>query len=244
MGLGQPPQGPAAHDNGGGLFRGKGFLVIVGSALVGVAVLAIIVVVLLSGGGGTVPAGPLNQVPDGYVQVVQWDVENLLNGERLDDIQDEFLEAWEGLEDYGIFLDDVTELVSANDDRSNSLLLLRGGFEWDDLRDDLDDVGFDDSEYRNVEVWEESRLGLNIGLLEDRGLVVISSPGDDGVKDVIRAVETGEGFLFEEVDLEITRALGKVKVGFQMMAEEGCGEVYLRSCKGAAYSVGRGVDGF
>ena len=188
------------------------------------------------------PAGLLDQVPDGYVQVVQWDVASLLNDEGLDDLQDKFLEAWEWVEEYGIFLDDVTNVVSANDDRSNSLWLLSGEFEWDDVRDDLDDVGFDDSEYRNVEVWEESSRGLTVGLLEDRGLVVISSPEDDGVKDVIRALQSGEGFLFEDTDLEITRVLGRVKVGFQMMAEEGCGDVDVRSCKGVAYSVGRGED--
>ena len=190
------------------------------------------------------PAGLLDQVPDGYVQVVQWDVESLLNYDGLDDLQDEFLEAWAWVEEYGIFLDDVTKVVSANDDRSNSLWLLSGEFEWDDVRDDLDDVGFNDSEYRNVEVWEESSRGLTVGLLEDRGLVVISSPEDDGVKDVIRALQSGEGFLFEDMDLEITRVLSRVKVGFQMMAEEGCGEVDLRSCKGVAYSVGRELDGF
>ena len=210
-------------------------------------VLAIVAFIGVSCGGGSsggaVPAGLLNQVPDGYVQVVQWDVESLLDDEGLDDLQDEFLEAWEWVEEYGIFLDDVTKVVSATDDRSNSLWLLSGEFEWDDVRDDLDDVGFNDSEYRNVEVWEESSRGLTVGLLEDRGLVVISSPEDDGVKDVIRALQSGEGFLFEDMDLEITRALGKVKVGFQMMAEEGCGDVDVRSCKGVAYSVGRGVDG-
>ncbi len=72
---------------------------------------------------------------------------------------------------------------------------------------------------------------------------MISSPEDDGVKDVIRALQSGDGFLFEDVDLEITRVLSRVKVGFQMIAEEGCGEVDLRSCKVVAYSVGRGVDG-
>ena len=65
VGLGQPPRGPAAHDNGGGWFRGKCFPVLL--------VLAIVAFIGVSCGGdsrGAVPAGPLDQVPNVYVQVV------------------------------------------------------------------------------------------------------------------------------------------------------------------------------
>jgi hypothetical protein len=105
------------------------------------------------GGGTQGPSGLLGLVPGGYERVTRWEVSKLLSGEGLEDLQDEFQDSWEWLEEYGIFSDDLTELVVADDGRGNTLLLFAGELDFEGIRDDLDDAGFRDSTYRDVEVW-------------------------------------------------------------------------------------------
>ena len=152
------------------------------------------------GGGTQGPSGLLGLVPGGYERVTRWEVSKLLSGEGLEDLQDEFQDSWEWLEEYGIFSDDLTELVVAEDGRGNTLLLFAGELDFEGIRDDLDDAGFRDSTYRNVEVWEQRRGDLVVALLEGGKEAVLSSPGDDGVKDVIQAMDRESGFLLQDKD--------------------------------------------
>ena len=88
-----------------------------------------------------------------------------------EDLEKDYLEGFaarEWLEEYGIFPDDLTELVVAEDGRGNTLLLFAGELDFEGIRDDLDDAGFRDSIYRNVEVWEQRRGDLVVALLEGR----------------------------------------------------------------------------
>ena len=97
--------------------------------------------------------------------MTRWAVAALLQAEGLTEVQDDFLERWEWTEQYGIFMDDVSELVRATDDRDYTLVLFAGQFDWEDIIDDLEDAGFRDDTYRNVEIWEDRQGGVVVGLL-------------------------------------------------------------------------------
>jgi len=196
-----------------------------------------------TGGGtaGALPTGLLSQVPDGYQKVTRWDVAGLLRAEGLEEAPDDFREQWEWTERYGIFMDDVSELVRATDDRDDTLILLAGQFDWDDIIDDLDDAGFRDSTYRDVEVW--ARQGkVVLGLLEERNQVVLSTSGVAVVRDAIRALDRGSGFLLEEGNSDMGRAVGRVPQGLHMIVEEGCSSVDASGCRAMAYSASLGED--
>ena len=143
------------------------------------------------GAGGALSTGLLSQVPDGYQEVTRWDVAGLLQAEGLQEVQDDFRDQWEWIEEYGIFMDDVSELVRATDDRDDTLVLIAGQFDWEDILDDLDDAGFRDDTYRDVEIWEDRNGDVVVGLLEERNQIVLSTSGSAGVRDTTGVILSG-----------------------------------------------------
>ena len=99
------------------------------------------------------PSGLLGQVPEGYDRVEGLDVEDLLRVEELDATRDDFREEWVWTEEYGIVLDDVTGIVAGSN--GITLVLFSGSFDWEDIRSTLEGAGFQDSTYRDVEMWED-----------------------------------------------------------------------------------------
>ena len=154
------------------------------------------------------------------------------------------MDEWEGMEEYGIFLEDVAEIVTADDENGGTLWLLSGQFVWDDIRDGLEKARFRDSTYRNIEVWEDRRVDQFIALLEERGEIAISSPDDEGVRDLIRTLERGSGFLFDDADSEMRRALRSVRWGFNVIVEDRCGGMEVLGCRAVAYGARRGEEPF
>ena len=65
-------------------------------------------------------------------------------------------------------LSDVTSLVLQTKENNDSGVLLFGDFPWGDVREFLEDEGFDQDSYRDFEVWTAGGQA-EIALLEDRG---------------------------------------------------------------------------
>ena len=193
-----------------------------------------------AGSGDTASPDLLGLVPDGYQEVTRWDVAGLLDAEGLEETQDNFREQWEWTEQYGIFMDDVDELLRARDYRDATLVFFAGQFDWDSLRDDLDQAGLRDDTYRDVEVWEDRLGDVVVGLLVERNQVILSISRSFGVRDTIRALDRGGGFLFEEKGPELARALGQITEGLHTTAEKGCSRVDVRGCRAVAYSARQG----
>ena len=187
------------------------------------------------------PSELLSQVPEGYDRVEGLDVEDLLRGEGLNATQDDFMEEWMWTEEYGIVLDDVTGIVAGSN--SVTLVLFSGLFDWEDIRSKLEDARFQDSTYRGVEMWEDRDEYLVAVLLEERDEIAISFPGDVGVRELVRALETESGFFLGDEDSEVRRALDRVPGGFQVEVEDGCSNlVGVPGCRVLAYSARRGEE--
>ena len=194
-------------------------------------------------GGGKGPSGPLGLVPDRFQHVTRSDLALLFQGAGPEDIRDHFQDRWEWVEEYGIFPGDFDELVVAEDNRDNTLALFSGRLEFDGIRGELEEAGFLDSTYRDVKVWESQDGSLAFVLLDERGLVALSFPDDDGVKDLIWALDRGSGFLFVDTDSDLRRVLDLVGEGFHIMVQEDCVGVDARGCKAAGFSAKRGEEG-
>ena len=153
------------------------------------------------------------------------------------DEPDEWKEAWEDLWDGSFlgllgevfFLSDVTSLVLQTTEDNDSGILLFGDFPWDDVREFLEDEGFEEDSYRDFEVWEVEGRGP-IALLEDRGLIAHSS--EQFVRDLLKALDTGEGLLDETG--ELSAALYRVGEGLVLFGTTSCEASMfgadLRSC--------------
>ena len=116
----------------------------------------------------------------------------------------------------------------------NSVWVLKGSFEFDDVRDELEELGLEESSYRGYELWERFAL-----LQEDGYLVYSSSP--DPVEEVLRNLYRGEGHLAGAEDNDLKRILEKLPEGFIKGASVREGLCPVKRCQGSGFS-GTGVD--
>ena len=186
----------------------------------------------------------LDQVPNGYSELVRWDVTALLASQGAEALKKDFRSEWKWIEGYGLKIDEVSEIVQAVDDEGNTLVLFAGQFDWDLIHNHLYYEGFVDSTYRDVEIWKHPEQDVVFGLLPDRNQVVASTSGSVAVRDTIRALERGSGFLFEDVSPDVKLALARAKKGIHLVWEEGCDRFDQRGCELTAYGVQWGEDEF
>ena len=76
----------------------------------------------------------------------------------------------------------------------------------EDIRDDLDDAGHEESSYRGYEVWEGTSY---YGLLEEAGYVIFSDSEDD-VEDALGVLYRGEGSMANAEDNDLKLILDKL----------------------------------
>ena len=76
----------------------------------------------------------------------------------------------------------------------------------EDIRDDLDDAGHEESSYRGYEVWEGTS---HYGLLEEAGYVIYSD-SEDVVEDAVGVLYRGEGSMADAEDNDLKQILDKL----------------------------------
>ena len=135
------------------------------------------------------------------------DVKALRGDDDLAGLLQDLEDSLEGLlEVIGTDLDNINGLASAED-----VSLFDGGFDFDDIRDELNSQGFDEDEYEGVEVWE-SPYGGWVALVEN--LIIMGH--QDGVKDCVDVVGGTEGSLGDTRDAEdiMDRLPSGISAGF------------------------------
>ena len=201
-----------------------------------------IVVVSSAAGCNSSTGGALNLIPDDATRVVVWDVETILDGDVPSSEADRFEDAWEDdLEEFGMFLDDIGTIVQAygND---GIVWILEGDFDFAQIRDDLDDQDYEDGEYRGYEMWSYGYGFVDsAAFLEKDGYVLLG--GEEAVKNLLKSHSRGLGFLLDDDDTDLGRALQKVGDGWLVTAEEGCDlPLGIRGCEAASAAVTRGEE--
>ena len=191
-----------------------------------------------------VHVGLLDQVPYGYSELARWDVTGLLASRGAPALRKDFRSEWDWIEEHGLKIEEVSEIVQAVDREGNTLLLFYGQFDWDLIHNSLYYQGYVDSTYRDVEIWKHPEQNVVFGLLPNRNQVVASTSGSVAVRDTIRALEKGSGFLFEDVNPDVKLALDRAKQGVHLIWEESCASLDQRGCEITAYGSRWGEDEF
>ena len=214
-----------------------------GGGVLLIAVVVVVVVVLIMRGGGSLPGGPLGLVPAAafWVQVV--DVERLLAGDAPDDEADDFEDEWEDrLYDLGVSLDDLDTLVQAQGD-DGTVLVFDGDLDFEQIRNELDDAGYDDDDYRGYVVWDDGDLWVEAAaLLDGRGEVVIGST--DAGEGMLKALSRSSGSLLQDDDNDLRRALERAGQGWIVFGSEGCQGAGVRGCQAVGASVSEGSESY
>ena len=221
----QPPTPPAASP--GGLNLNK-LLLFGGGGLLILLVIVIAAVLLLRGGGSSGPGSLLGAIPEETYNVVIVDLSEILRDEDFAEIlgfSDDDLEYME-LGDVELDTGDISEVVIASSPYGD-LIVLKGDFQFDDVRDDLFDEGYDESSYRDYEVWG----GWSYFALLERNGYIIFSESESTVERALNTIYRGEGSLADARNSGLRDVLNKLgNAPFLYAFGEGsCG---LRRCQG------------
>ena len=134
-----------------------------------------------------------------------------------DEWRDSFSDGMPGWLGKSIELDQVTYVVAhgltGTYAQGTFGLVIAGDFDFDDIRQALDESGLKDSDYRDFETWDD----LAIALLEDRGIILFSK---DIVQPFLKALDTGEGFLDDDNPLK--QALDKEGKALAVHGDANC----------------------
>ena len=118
--------------------------------------------------------------------------------------------------------------------------ITKGEFDFNAIKNELEDQGYDDGTYRDQEIWE-SENGSAVALFESAGSYVYGST--DTVKEVMKAIARGEGFMTNEADLR--RALDVVDGGaLSVNVETDCSSLAssLNGCRAYAGAITGGDE--
>ena len=166
-----------------------------------------------------IPGDLAELIPDGADMAVIFDVSDWLDGDVPQSLQSEFEDWADYLLEGNIDLDDVDMLIVVDD----GLLLAEGDFDFDDIRDNLEDRGYDESTYSGFETWDEW-----VALIEDEQYVILGFvPGV--VEDLLQSLDQGRGLLANERDSDLAQLLDEVGAGSMTLMVNDC-DARFRGC--------------
>ena len=190
----------------------------------------------MGGGGSAELAESLELVPADAQYVGVIDAEQVLSGDVSSVIADQAEDDWEDeFDDIGVFPDELTTYVFAYRE-DWFLTVVEGEFDFEQIRDDLEDGGYEDDRYRGYEIWEEVAWpDESVALLEDRGWVVTGDT--DIVKGALRTLDRGSGSLLDDADSDLRRTLDKAGKGWMVIAgEDECFDFEVQDCRAVGVS--------
>ena len=220
-----------------GSFNLNNKLLLIGAAGGGVVLLAVIAIVafMFLGGGLPMPQQTMELVPEDATQVIARDTQAVISDEDFaeslgitgDDLERSVVGVLE------LDTAEITDEVHARMPSSNYLRIYAGNFQFEDIRDDLDDAGHEESSYRGYEVWEGTSY---YGLLEEAGYVIFSASEDD-VEDALGVLYRGEGSIADAEDNDLKLILDKLGNAPDIYAFDDSGYDYDEEETGAQLAV-------
>jgi hypothetical protein len=164
-------------------------------------VVALILLSLLAAAGCTrdgdvSQSGMMAQLPEGGYGYIFADAGAMLDNETMQDLYDSYGDLLEQVEEkLGVSLDQVTEAAT-----NGEVILIKGNFVLEDITDRLEEAGYQEDQYNDVEIWESSGQGNTTAVaFIDNTLVVVGSEGE--VEDCIDTIKGEAASLAENEDL-------------------------------------------
>ncbi len=207
----------------------------IGGVLVVIAIIAVLVIAFLSNGGsGGSKLGEM--VPDDAEVLAIIDVEQLAGDRVFNDVLDELDDDYgRALDDMGIDFDSVSELGIVTTSDFDRVFMVSGGFDREEIEEELDDMDYRDDLYRDVPIWEGDRNWSIVGILNDETLVLTYD--EDIVKDFIRTSEEPAQSLWRDETISSVRK--RLPDAFIRTLILDCEDDDLDGCESSAISVGK-----
>ena len=192
---------------------------VIGGGAGGVLLIVIVTLaVVLSGaigGGNPQPRSAFDLVPDDVQLLRRSNIREILDDDLLAD--ELYPDGVLGAEHLGIDDENMSQLVTARWE-TGAVDVIRGSFNLDNLRDELEDAGAEEDSYRGYEVWDDQKGG-GIALFDG---YIIAARSLESLESVLKNLYNGSGSLEQaDDDNDMKRMLDKLDEGFQIHAEVG-----------------------
>jgi TATA-box binding protein (TBP) (component of TFIID and TFIIIB) len=125
-------------------------------------------------------------VPEDAGLFAHYNIQTMRDDKDLDDAYESIEERFDEIDDFGIDIEDTNYMVDAG-----SIMILRGKFDLEDVRDELDDANFDKDDYKDVELWLDESEAFAIS--KDDIIYGLK----DNVKDCIKVMKGSEETVYE-----------------------------------------------
>ena len=256
----QSDNSPQNDQPSGRSFTISGRTLMIAGGVGGVALVVVIAVVLwqmgmfAGGGRGATGGGAvLGYIPADAGLVVIGDNEAILNGDVPEDYVEYLEEEADDSAGFGnSFLyeeldvdDDDVSLVAFAHDQANaeSLEIVRGDFDFDVIREELEDgLDCEDDDYRGFELWEcPGGLFPAVALFEKDGYLVFAVSRQDDLEDMLTYKARDPEKLAADGNSDIKRVLDRTDGGWLQVAviTETCP---INRCQGFALAIGKSDD--
>ena len=198
-------------------------------------VVVVVLVLFLTGvisGGSPQPKSVLDLIPDDADNVTRMDLDRILANDFISDAFE--VEDLDELDDeLGLDPDDISELTAVEWDSGNAFVI-KGSFDLDLVRDELEDVDAEDNPYRGYEVWENLDGGA-MALLD--GYLIGSDYSVRPVENILKNLYNESGSLGQaDENNEMKQILAKLGEGYIVYAVTG-DSCPVQRCEGFGWAL-------
>ena len=180
--------------------------------------------------GGSAPEGPLRLAPDDTRELILINTSEAALSRT--PLPGEFEAGIASLRDYGDIGRQAWLRLA-----SGRVIVSEGAFDYEGIREVLSESGHRGAEHRGFELWESGDGVTARAMLEDAGYFISGDAA--AVRDVLRAVDRGQGLLWDDGRGAIRRALDGTEEGLLTTASADC-RVAAAGCEAAAWVFARG----
>ena len=167
-----------------------------------------------------IPDSPVGLIPIDSRRVIIFDVSEVLGDDVPRRIREDFEYRADHLLDGEVDLDDIDILVVVDD-----TLLAQGDFDFPEVREYLEDLGYESDLYRGFEIW-----GERAALVEDDNYVILGF-ASEAVRDILRSLDRGRDLLAFEQNSDLAHIVDGVGSGaIVLLTPNGCGEFGSSGC--------------
>lgn len=212
----------ASRPSGGPVFNIPTKWLLIGGGGAGAALLAVIAVVALFltgviSGGNPQPTSVLDLVPDDANWVLRMNLKRIFGNDWYADLFEGAADFSDIAGDLGINNNDLSEMVIAAWS-GGSVIVMKGNFDRNYIRGELEDNDSEENTYRGYEVWENPD-GNTTALLEE---YLIMSDSSTAVENVLKNLYNGSGSLERaDSDNEMKQILDKLGSGYTVIGYTG-----------------------
>ena len=169
-------------------------------AILGVFAIVVVIASLGCLDGSSSAKDMAKMVPDDASTFAHFDLQTMRDDKDLKEIYEKMTEGsrddWDAL---GFDMDDINHMAAAEGEEgfSDGLGILKGNFDLEDVRDELDDADFDEDEYKGIEIWKRaSWLGGDSAIAISGDTLIIGNK--DSVKDCIKVMKGSEKSVYDD----------------------------------------------